>query len=237
MSNEILGCQSLDRMIRETIAVRDYEKVISERGEYATRNQELQSRQRDYEEVKRERDEALSKLSDENQKAVEIIKCILLQLEKPPSERVFGKELLESGVVASFEGFIEDSVSKRLKAAEDNSLREKFEKVVGKRVQEKLASWEGLPMHEHGVKKLEIAKLEDKQRADPFVALRGEWGVRCSSCGSFHTLGLNRIYDIRELLCNGYIDVPYLSLNASSLGTHPRRVTLEEVVELYLKKD
>lgn len=214
----------------------NYDKVVKERDEAISRNRQLEAKTVDYEEVKRARDDALSKLTDLKENSIKVLRQIIDELELPKDQRRYQKELIDSAIPELVERSIEDAVTKRLRHASNEVFLTRFRDEVRKQVQGYLRLW---PTNDFGKQTLEkVKKLQQKELADPFVALKGKWSFHCSRCGldSNHILELKGVYDIKEILTKENVSVPTVTPFGYAGGYHSIPVSLSDIVKMYLKK-
>jgi len=196
---------------------------------------QLEGQLRDYDEMKRHRDEAQNSLSTLEEKSIKLIDELGQELEKPPDVRTYRKQLVDSGLAGRMEEIIESIVTKRVIAAQNKELITIFRNEVNKQLNDYGDIW---PSTRLGTKTEEkVKKLLEKAIANPFVALKGKWFIRCTTCGEFgsHTLTLDT-YGIQRLLMRKELQVPASDFMVYSKGRHSVHVTLADIVKLYLEE-
>ena len=216
---------------------RDYDKIKQERDEATTKVLQLEAKVADYAEVKRKRDEIQAELDDSNRRYIRLLEEIFLQQENPKEQRNYGEELANSGLPELVEKHVENAVTKRLKEASNKALTLPFTDEVQKQAQKCLRLW--LPSDLGPKTPQKVKMLEHMHFADPFVVLKGHWQVECLVCNLDHTLKLDTVHDIRELLIREKVQVPSGTILSSLTyegGQHMVPVQLKDIIKLYIRK-
>ena len=126
------------------------------------------------------------------------------------------------------EAIIEQQVGKRIIIAQNKELVSVFQVEMTRQVNARLAS-------RRAISKQTKDNLKVKSLANPFAALQGSWTIPCSQCGDKlgHSLTLDS-YNIQRLLLGKKLSIESSPLMARLKGPHTVRVSLEDIVELYL---
>lgn len=215
---------------------RDYDRAKQELGDALEEIKRLDAKVADYEQVKRERDEAQAKLAEQDRRSVNILQDTLVQLEIPKDQRNYDGQLAASGLAELVEKQVEDAVAKRLKDAGNRALVARFADEVKSQAERYLRVWSQNDLGTRTPQK--IKALEQLHLENPFVALKGQWPVECYLCESTHTLTLQTVYDIREILINGHVRVSsdIVSSLAAAGRKHSTPAQLKDLVWLYIRK-
>jgi hypothetical protein len=213
---------------------RDYDRIKQELDEARTKIKQLEDKTADYAELKRSKEEIQLKSSDLDKRSVRMLENILVQIENPLEQRNYDKELVDSGLPELVERCVEDAVTRRLAEADNNALRLRFVEEIQKQIQENSRLWSSRDLGLRTPEKIKM--LGQMDLANPFIELKGEWLINCNKCGDTHTLKLERVRDIRELLVRGHIKVEASPIYTALKGKHSVEASLEEVVKLYRRK-
>jgi hypothetical protein len=189
---------------------------------------EMEKRFKDYDDIKRERDDLLKRSTGDYNDALQIVQELSRELEKPPSFRNYRQELADSGLPKKMEEDIERELAKRIVAAQNKELLATFQNEMTRQVKAYLNSGR------HFSEQLE-EKLKLKTLANPFAALRGSWEIPCIPCGKHleHSLTLDS-YGIQWLLLGRSLEAEPSIFAGTKARGHSASVTLEDIVELYL---
>jgi hypothetical protein len=219
-------------LIHECIAQKFNEPVKKERYEGIEKIKQLESKLRDYEEVKRQRDEALLQLKSVDQRSIEILKQILPELPKSPAKRKFSEELLQSGLPKLVEEIVLGSAAEKTDNVITNNLVSRFQEVAARLIPEIADSYAEYAAHPDRLK-----QLQQKQYAKPFSALIGNWKIPCAKCSSSHRFTIASYDDVAELLTAGEIEEENRVASIES-SLHGGKViaSLEEIVRAFLRK-
>jgi hypothetical protein len=234
MPGQVINNENIERLIRELVAIKDFDRVREERDDAREKLSQLETKTNDYEEIKRQREEAASHLIGLQKQSIETITQIVEQLGKPSDQRHYDKILQDSDLPKIIEDLIERSVVNHVSVARSRELSENFKAEVEAQVRYFKEFW---PTVWIGIKTNEkVRKLEEKQFDDPFLVLRGDWKFLCEKCHFHHTLKLYETSEIAEVLRRKYVDVPVGRIYSLATGNHSTRATLEDLVGEFLRQ-
>jgi hypothetical protein len=202
----------MNKVISELEAVKNYPKVLQERDQ-------LSAKMRDYDQMKRQLDVLSSSSKDTDQKAIELVKEIVAEFGKPPLQQKYREELVQAGIPEQIKNLIDKATADRLKTKEDEKLLLVFRQEVQSQIE----------ANKKLFKRERLQRAQALQHKNPFMALAGDWKIKCSQCSQQHTLRLDS--DAILLLLRGEeikVPTPY------SVHRFGSSVKLKDIVFLYL---
>jgi hypothetical protein len=126
MPGQVVDNENIERLIRELIAIRDFDRVKGELDDVREKLVQLETKTNDYEEIKKQREDAASRLTGLHEQSIKTIAQIVEQLGKPSGQRHYDEILQDSDLPHIIEDLIERSVVNQVSVARSRELSENF---------------------------------------------------------------------------------------------------------------
>jgi hypothetical protein len=178
--------ENVDRYLQEIKAMQYAEWAVREANACKVANQMEAEKARNYELVKKERDEAIARNNGTEAAARGLLSYILQNIEKPPTagEIIFLNSIGCQDLREKIKTTLDKIADKQVQTILKNELNDTFQKECYKIAEEIIASFEA---GSHSIEiEDKIKQIRDRCSVNTYAALRGPWKIRCPNCGELH---------------------------------------------------